>query len=355
MRSSPSHHVPVDKTSMAFLLICLVGCFVLVALMVQPLINTLLLAAMFAFLFQAPYKRLRKWFRGHEGLAAGVTTVLAMAVILIPITALGVQLFQESRAVYQALAGGTRDGFMEAINTGIAQLRTVLPIPADFTVDINQSIRQGAGALAQNIGVAFSGAAQVGLGSIIFLISFFFLVKDGDRLKNYLITLSPLADRDDQLIVTRLQTAVSSVMKGNLAIALIQGTLTGTGLFLFGVPNAALWGSMAAITALIPGVGTAIVITPAVIFLFLTGHALAAFGLLLWGMIAVGLIDNLLGPTLVGSGMKLHPLVVLLAVIGGLTFFGPFGFLLGPLAVSLLLAFIELYIALKKRNGHETS
>ena len=184
----------------------------------------------------------------------------------------------------------------------------------------------------------------------MFLIAFYFFLKDGKKLKNYIVALSPLDDSDDELIVSRLKLAVSAAMKGNLLIGLIQGTLTGIGFAIFGVPNAVLWGSVAVIAAFLPGIGTSLVLAPAIIFLFVTGNTFGGVGLLIWGIIAVGLIDNLLGPRLVGRGMQLHPLAVFVAVLGGLSLFGPLGFLLGPLAVSVCLALVDIYTSLKAQQ-----
>ena len=100
---------------------------------------------------------------------------------------------------------------------------------------------------------------------------------------------------------------------------------------------------LAAIAALIPSVGTALVFVPAIILLFISGQIFAAFGLLLWGALAVGLIDNFLGPKLIGRGMHLHPLLVLFSVLGGIVFFGPIGFVLGPIILSLLFALLDIY------------
>ena len=97
------------------------------------------------------------------------------------------------------------------------------------------------------------------------------------------------------------------------------------------------------LAALVPGVGTALVMAPAIGFLLISGQTVSAIGLLVWGVAAVGLIDNFLGPVLMGRGVHLPPLVILLAVLGGLAFFGPVGIFLGPLTVSLLIALFTLY------------
>lgn len=229
--------------------------------------------------------------------------------------------------------------------------RTVLPIPADFKLDFGQYAKQGLEVLIQNFGAVFSSFAKIIINAFVFLTAFYFFIKDGNRLKNYFVDLSPLDDTDDEFIVSRLKSAVSAAMKGNLAIGIIQGALTGIGFAIFGVPNPVLWGGVAAIAAFLPGIGTSLVIIPAIIFLFLTGNTFGGVGLLVWGVTAVGLVDNFLGPKLVGRGMQLHPLAVFIAVLGGLVFFGPLGFLLGPLAMSVCLALFDIYSSLKLKES----
>mgnify|MGYP001572074651 FL=1 len=188
------------------------------------------------------------------------------------------------------------------------------------------------------------------MGIFIFLVALYYLFKDGDKLKTAVVSLSPLQDIHDETIFNKLEVTINSVIRGSLAIALIQGILTAIGFAIFGVPNATLWGSVAAIAALVPGIGTALVLLPAILYLYLSGETLSAVGLLLWGMTAVGLVDNFLGPKLVERGMQLHPFLILLSILGGISFFGPLGFLLGPLILGLLFALLEVYSAISKEH-----
>jgi predicted PurR-regulated permease PerM len=107
-----------------------------------------------------------------------------------------------------------------------------------------------------------------------------------------------------------------------------------------------LWGSITVIAALIPNVGTAVIMAPAIAYLAITGDNVAAIGLAIWAATAVGLVDNLLGPALIGKGASVHPLLILLSVLGGLSVFGTFGFIFGPLAMSLFLALLQIYTEL---------
>lgn len=337
-----------------FLFLALAGSMVVVYFIAKPFLSPLILAAIFAFLFQPIYKKLLNYLKKRESLAAFFTTIIAVVLVLLPVTFLGIQIFKESSQLYQSLVNEGGGDFVGAIENALNQARGILPIPEDFQIDIGQYVKQGLAFLIENLGAVFSSFAKMLINLLVFLIAFYFLLKDGSKLKNYLVVLSPLEDTDDEFIISRLKTAVSAAVKGNLTIGLIQGVLTGVGFAIFGVPNAVLWGSVAVISAFLPGIGTALVITPAIIFLFITGNTFGAIGLLVWGVTAVGLVDNFLGPRLVGRGMQLHPLMVFIAILGGLAFFGPLGFLLGPLAMSVCLALIEIYASLKGR-GNKTA
>lgn len=345
-----------DKHSYYFLLLALGASCLLVYFIAKPFLGPLILAAVFAFLFQPIYQKFLSFLKEREGTAALATTILAIILIMVPIALLGTQIFKESSQLYQYMVNEGRDDFVGSIENIINQARTVFPIPDNFELNLDQYARQGLEVLIQNLGAVFSSLAKILLNAFIFLTTFYFFTKDGYMLKDYLVALSPLADSDDELIVSRLKSGVLATIKGNLTIGLIQGALTGIGFAIFGVPNAALWGGVAVVAAFIPGIGTTLVIAPGIIFLFLIGNTFGGIGLSIWGVTAVGLVDNFLGPKLVGRGMRLHPLAVFIAILGGLAFFGPLGFLLGPLAMSVCLALIDIHGSLKVReNKAETN
>ncbi len=337
--------------SLYFLILALTASVVVLYFIAKPFLGPLILAAVFAFLFQPIYREALGGLKNNKSLAAFATTFIAVILVLLPTSLLGTQIFKESSQLYQTLLG--KDGnFLSSANNLVNQVRTVLPIPADFEINFDQYLRQGLEVVIQNFGNIFSSFAKVLLNALVFLTAFYFFLKDGGKLKRYLVTLSPLDDPDDEFIASRLKAAISATVKGSLVIGLTQGALTGIGFLLFGVPNPVLWGGVAVIAAFVPGIGTAVVVMPAVIFLFLTGNTFGSLGLLIWGVVAIGLVDNFLGPKLVGRGLQLHPLAVFISVLGGLAFFGPLGFLLGPLAMSICLALIDVYTSLKTKTNN---
>ncbi len=337
------------KSELYFLLLLLFGIFVLAFFIFQPFLYALILAIVFATVFRPVYKRAFIITRKRSALAALLTTMSVLIIIIAPLLLLGMQIFQEATQLYTSLVGnGNATDLSRSVNDVIQNLLKLSPVPLEFSIDVSQYLKQGLSWLLQHIGPLFANVARVMMSIFIFLIALYYLFKDGDRLKKAIVAFSPLQDIHDETIFNKLALAINSVMRGSLTVALVQGVLTAIGFSIFGVPNAALWGSVAAIAALIPGVGTALVIFPATLFLFFSGDTFFAFGLLAWGVLAVGLVDNFLGPKLVEQGMKLHPFLILLSILGGVGFFGPIGFLLGPLVLSLLFTLLEIYTLLNE-------
>jgi len=323
-----------------FVLIALVG--VLVFFIFKPFLYALALAVIFATVFDPVHKRIINIIPERRGLSAVLTTAFVLVVTVIPVALLSTQIFKEATGLYSSVVynGGPTVVSREVEET----LRTSgIYFLTEKQIDISQYLKQGLSWLIQNLGIVFSNIAKIMVGIFVLLVALYYLFKDGDRLKKSIFALSPLHDIHDKAIFNKLENAINGVVRGSLFVGLIQGVLTAIGFTIFGVPNGVLWGSVAAIAALIPGVGTSLVFIPAIGYLLFVGETASSIGLLAWGVLAVGLVDNVLGPKLVGRGVHLHPFLILLSILGGVSFFGPLGFLFGPLVFSLLFAFLEVY------------
>ncbi len=338
-----------------FLLLLLAGAAWVAFLVIQPFFSALALGAVFAVVLQPIYRRILKRVNGKESLAALSTVALGILVILIPVFFVSMQLLKEAQALYGSLSEtDTQRVFTQWVALNGSKIDEFIPNASQSLRELSTSFddyaRQGASWLVLNIGAAFSSIAGLFLDLFIFFVTLYYLLRDGGRLKRYLIDLSPLKDADDEHIVQKLETAVNSVVKGKLAIAGIQGVLAGIGLAIFGVPNPVVWGLVAMVVSLIPPIGTALVLVPAVVYLVIAGAVPQAIGLAMWTM-GVGVTDNLIGPRLMSSGTELHPLLVLLSVLGGLVLFGPVGLFLGPLTIALLLSLLSLHEVIAPEAG----
>ncbi len=319
--------------------------------MLQPFISALALSAIIVTICYPLYTRVLRFVPRHnETAAALLTTVLVIAIVFVPVFFLTSSLVSEALSIYNQ-SSARADGFGQSV---ISVEQTVRDYVPGLELNAMEYIKQAAGWLAGNFGAIFASTAQTIFLFFIAMIGSFYLFRDGRAFTKHLIAISPLPDGQDEKILMRLAVAVRSVATGTLMLAVIQGLLTGLGLYLFGFERVVLWGTIAGFGALIPGVGTTIVFIPAVVFLVISEAYGAAIGLAVWGMFAVGLIDNVLGPYLMSRGNALHPFVVLLAVLGGLSLFGPIGLIVGPVIVSLFKVLLELYASYLSENADKT-
>lgn len=315
-----------------------------------PFIGAVALAAIMVTACYPLYERiLKRMPRNNSTLAALVSILLIVLIIVIPLVTLASLILREALSIYALFESSDSLSLVDAVGHIESFVQTVIPT---FTFDTAGIIKQTASFVANNLVSLFAGTASTFFLSVIALIASYYFFKDGRDFTTYLVSLSPLRDADDSMILKRLGSAIRSVMLGTVLIALIQGMLTCIGLSVLGFDHAILWGSIAAIGALVPTVGTSIVLIPAILYLFVTGSHIAAIILIVWGVLAVGLIDNVLGPYLMSKGNSVHPFLILLSVLGGISLFGPIGFVLGPVIVSLFFVLLELYHSyFKKRDA----
>lgn len=329
-----------QRVQLAFFLVLLGLACLMTYLVYRPFLNVIILSLVLAILLNPIYERILKLFRGRSKIAASVVIVLAIVFILIPLSLLSIQIFNQSRDVYVQLQSGNVDYIQQAINTIEKPIQAHFP---EFSINVKGYLQQTVAWIGNNAASIISSTTNALLGLMLVFISLFFFLKDGKKFLAYIVKLSPLDDVYDIKIFHRIGTMISSVVRGVLFIAVVQAILVGVGFYLFGVPNATLWGTVTVIASLLPFVGTALVVFPGVAYLLVTGNLVGAIELAIWGTLLVGLIDNLLMPVMYGKSAQVHPLIILFAVLGGIYAFGPLGFLVGPMMVSFLIAILEIY------------
>lgn len=323
--------------STIFLVVSILSFFIF-----KPFLIVLALAAMLAVILDPVYRHLLSYVRGQKNIAAVLVLLFLLVVILLPLFFIGTQIVNEAQALYGRLASGSgSDQYVNQISTLIETYgQKVYP---SFSFDTASYLSIFSSWIVSHLGGIFSGTLDAIIKLFLTFVALFYFLRDGDVFRKQLVVMSPLSEDDDSSILSSLRVAIKSVIVGSLIIGVIQGVLLGIGFWIFGIPNATLWGTTAAVASLIPGVGTALVWIPGVIYLFFAKSGFYWLGELLWAVFLVGTIDNFLAPYLLEKGVNIHPLLILFSILGGLSFFGPAGFLLGPLVLSLLFALIRVY------------
>lgn len=308
-------------------------------LLFWPFLTLIILSIIFAVVFNPVYEFFLRKLKGRRSISSLLTVATFLLTICIPLLLGGIIIFDQSQDIYRGLiAGNYFDSLIDTLNNVVTRF-----IPG-FEIDIRGSLIEALSRFTAGLGNILTATAQTIFSFILLVLSMYYFLKDGPHWKQVIQDSIPLARESSDKIVEQFKRSFSGIIKGYLFVGLVQGILTAIGLWIFGVPNALLWGCLAAIASVVPTVGPAIVPVPAILFLFATGQIGAAVGFSLWSVLIVGGIDNVINPYFVGRSVNIHPITALFSILGGIVLMGPVGIIIGP----LIIGFIHTLIGLTK-------
>ena len=304
-------------------------------------------AAIIAGMFYPIYKFFNKKLK-VPNLSTAITMMIVLVIIVVPLILIGTLVVSQSIDMYNSLSQNTGN-IKTGINTAVEWIRNN-PLTAQLNID-QSAITQKFTELAQTLtSFLLNSAKNFTQNSVVFLImlfitfySLFFFIRDGENLLKKLMHLCPLGDEQEKMLYNKFTSTTRATIKGSLIIGLIQGTLGGLMFWVAGINGAIIWGLLMVLLASVPGIGPYFVWLPAAIVMIILGHTWTGIGMILFGALVIGTIDNILRPMLVGKDSQMHPLLVLLSTLGGIAVFGISGFIIGPIIASLMLAFWEMY------------
>lgn len=310
---------------------------------IEPFALVLLSAGVFAIMLTPLDAWLNRHLK-HTRTSAAIVSVGIVVLVFVPMLLISLVMVRQAADLVQYSFGDA--GWIEGLKAILLPIISLLPEGVQtsiLTYDFAQLGVTIASWAFQNIGNVFSSATTLLLNIVLFFIALYYLIVDREKLYDELLALSPLKDSVDAKILKRIVGTVRSVVFGVLILAFVQGVFAAIGMTIFGVPGALIWGAVTMLAALVPLVGSALVLVPAILYLFFTGSTGAAVGLLIWAVVIVGLADNILGPYLIRGTTHMHAFLVLISVLGGIQAFGYIGIIAGPTILAALLALIELY------------
>lgn len=318
-------------------------------LLLLPFWAPLLWACIIAVLFHPVQIWLAKRW-GDRPNATALTTLLACVVlVVIPVLLLLASFLQQGLALYEQIeAGELRPGdYIEQVRNAFPAIQELLE---RFDIDMNTVRENAADAavaasrfLARNALAFGQGAFGFVLQLALMLYVAYFLLRDGRTLLDQLVQTLPLGDERERLLFQKFAEVARATIRGNLLVAIVQGLLGGLIFWILGLPAARLWTVVMAVLSLIPAVGAGVVWLPAAIYLYAVGEWISASVLIAYGVLIIGLADNLLRPILVGRDTKLPDWMVLLSTLGGIAMVGINGFVVGPLIAVLFVAFWQIF------------
>ena len=326
-------------------LIVTVVVLVLAFMIIRPFMVAILTAAALAYVFYPVYlnilKNLPKRARAKE-LGSLLTCLIIVLLVLVPAVFVTILLTYELKSGYLFLKEFTQSpqwpltnlpSFLSQGSAYLPQFKEIAAGLASQLISVLQGFLQGVPGIILNI--------------FITVFSIYYFLKHGKDLYNFFSGMVPLPEGRYKQILLRFDDLSRGMIMGQIAVGLVQGVLAWLGFLFLGVPNPILLGFLTAIISIIPLLGAAIVWVPVAVYLFMsgmiTGEYWRAVVLLLYGTFIISLIDNVLKPKIVGDRAKIHPLIILFGILGGIQLFGVAGILIGPLILTIFDVAIEIY------------
>jgi predicted PurR-regulated permease PerM len=320
--------------------------------MIEPFFLVIVWAAVLAIVSYPVYRRLIRWGR-RPTTSAILTTIFVVLTLIIPLTFLGLALMQQiTAAVPQVQAGiqrlldpdqPVRQWFAKEDAPVRQWLRQQFDIDSMLEPEsISERLKSWGATVGKEVVGIVGDIFGRAIEGFFVLFTLYYLLRDADRIVEAARRFVPLEREQTDRIMRQTHEIIYASLHGVLSIAAIQGALGGAAFWVLGIPSPLLWGVVMFFLSMIPMAGAFLVWLPAAIYLLVSGHWIKALLLTLWGGLVIGTIDNVLRPRFVGQKTRLHELVVLFSVLGGLKVFGILGLVVGPVVVAITLALIDV-------------
>ena len=335
----------------AVFLLLLAGITLAFVWVLTPFFGAVFWAITLALLFNPLFQRLRQRLGGRANVAALLTLLIALVIVILPMIMVAGSLVDDVSSFVQRMRAGEINlrSYFDQIVAALPGWATAWLERLGF-LNLESVIDRISSGLLQGGQLVATRALAIGQNTFQFLVQFvvmlyllFFLLRDGVALSKLLRDSVPLARGHTHYLLNKFTTVIRATVNGNVVVAMVQGALGGIALAALGITGAVFWGVVMALLSLLPAVGAAIVWAPVAIYLLATGVVWKGVALIVWGVVVIGLSDNLLRPLLVGKDTKMPDYLVLVSTIGGMSLFGINGFVIGPTIAAMFMAFWAVF------------
>lgn len=339
----------IELKTFLWLLIAVSAAFAAILL---PFSGAVMWAVFITIIFMPVHQRMLRWLRKPNH--AAMATLLAIVLIFIlPLALVAASLAQEIAQLTERIRSGE-------VNPAAAFQQVVHTLPAIVQQQLQRFGLLDMAQLQARIAALLAASGQYLTGQLFsagqhtlkFIASFgvmlyllFFLLRDGRTLSQRMGRAIPLAPEHKRSLFAKFVTVVRATVKGNLVVALVQGVLGGLALWAVGMPAVLLLTVLMTVLSLLPAVGASLVWGPVALYLLSTGDIWQAVALIAWGVLVIGLVDNLLRPLLVGKDTQMPDYLVLISTLGGISVFGLNGFVIGPVIAALFISVWDIFAA----------
>ena len=340
--SDAEHHALQNRPLFWLLVVVSLG----LGYILLPFYGSIMWGIIIGLIFKPLHHRLHTRFRGKGTAAALLTLLLVLVIIIIPMALITATLVRDTAGFYQRLQSGEINAARYFRRVFDALPSWVTSMLDRFGLEDFDSVQARLGeALAQASQLIATQALGIGMNTFDFITGLFitlylafFMLRDGQQLARTLHHAVPMEIAHKSVLIEKFTTVIRATVKGNLIIAVIQGTLGGLAFWFLGVNGALFWAVLMAFLSLLPAIGAGLVWLPVAVYFLLSGAVWQGIALSVYGVLVIGLVDNLLRPALVGKDTGLPDYLIMISTLGGMVVFGINGFVLGPVIAALFVA-----------------
>lgn len=307
-------------------------------LVLKPILLSILLAVILAVIFLPLHRLLFKVFKSNT-ISASLICVFLFLLIILPIWFLTPIIIKQSFQIYVA---SQQIDFITPLKTIFPSFFSSEQFSNEVGSIISSFIAKTTNNLVNWLSQVIINFPTISLHILVIFFTFFFVLRDHEYFSDYLMNILPFSREIKEKLFLSSQNIIYSFFYGEIIIGILQGIIAGIGFFAFGVNNAFLFTMLAIVAGILPILGTTIVWVPVAVYLVIGGNTIPAIGVTIFGMIS-NLIDNIIRPLFISRFTDLHPLLVIIGMIGGLFFFGALGFIIGPLIIAYAFIMLEIY------------
>jgi predicted PurR-regulated permease PerM len=310
--------------------------------MAAPFLPAIVLAFTLAIVTHRPFRWLAGKLSSRRTLASLVATAVIALTFLLPVTAIAYFVTIE---IGETVSTWKPDEIQNRWDSFLGEHPRLQRAWRQIArgLDLQEQIPRALNQVQRSVAAIVQGAVYLATQGALTLFFLFFLYRDSDAAIRAVRRIMPLDDRETDEYFQRVEDTVHATMFGVVLVAIIQGALGGAMLAVLGVPGAVLWGVVMGMLAIVPYLGTFVIWGPTAAILAMQGETMKAIVLVSWGLIAIGLIDNMLYPMMVGQRLQQHTAVAFIAILGGVALFGAMGIVLGPLIVATSLFLLDVW------------
>ncbi len=343
-----SHNPKNEKRAFIYLLLLL---FIALLFLFKPFLMPIILATVLAVLFYPLYSAMLKITRNKPYLASFLSTFCMIAFLFVPATLMASLVTHQLIGMVGSITNFIeKEELLKQVDQWNVHFQNLL-LQIEQTFQIRVNLRGMATNAVKNLAYyvyqyspsVVTQTFSFFLQSFIMLVLVFFLFVEGKKLYREFILISPLKDEHENELAAEMKGMIYGVVYGSFVTALVQGCLATIAFYFLNIPGFLVWGALTFLLAFVPFVGAAGVWIPATLIFFLTGNTQSAIILAIYGTLLISGVDNILKPILIRGRSSLHPVILFLAILGGLKWVGPLGILLGPVLVAVFLAALKIY------------